>query len=139
MEQKNISMSTSLVILIAGLLIGYFFGTNTLQHRGFFSNDMHEEMEEHMYGDAVVDGDGELQHMMDEMLLIGRGKTGEVYEEAFIRGMIAHHLGAVEMSEKLLTKTTRPELVQFANDVISTQSNEVIEMKGWLEMWFNEN
>ena len=137
MENKNSALIIGLLALIVGLLFGYFFGTNTMPHRGFFSNEsMPEEMEDHMFGDEIVDGDGELMHMMDEMMLIGRGQTGGAYEEAWLRGMTVHHLGAVEMSKDLLEQTNRPELIKLANSIIEGQSAEVEQMKGWLQTWF---
>ncbi len=143
MENKNQTIIIGLLALIVGLLLGYFFGANNMPHRGFFSNEsMYEEMEEHMggsYEDEIVNGDGELMHMMDEMMLIGRGQTGDAYEEAWLRGMIVHHLGAIRMSENLLEQTDRPELIELANNIIASQSAEVEQMKGWLQTWFNEN
>jgi len=149
MENKNQTIIIALLALIVGLIIGYFFGGNTMPHRGFFSSDsVYEEMEEHMsdergehmYGDEIIDRDGAMIHAMDEMMFGFRGKTGEEYEEAFLRGMIVHHLGAVRMAEELLEETDRPELRTFAQDIINVQSEEVETMKGWLEAWFsNEN
>lgn len=146
MENKNTAIIITLLALIVGLLLGYFFGITS--YRGSVSNDMmHEEMDAHMHGeeeghmydDELVRGDGELQHMMDEMMLIGRGETGDAYEEAWLRGMIVHHLGAVAMSERLLEETDRPELDAFARAIIENQSAEIEQMKTWLQVWFNEN
>ena len=146
MENKNQTIIIGLLALIVGLIIGYFFGSNAMPHRGFLSTDsMYEEMEEHMddemgkhmYGDEIIDRDGAMMHAMDEMMLGFRGKTGEEYEEAFLRGMIVHHLGAVRMAEELLEHTERPELKAFAQDIIDVQSEEVGTMKEWLEAWFN--
>jgi len=142
MENKNQAVIIGLLALIVGLLLGYFFGANNMPHRGFFgSESMSEEMEEHMggygYDEEILNGDGELMHMMDEMMLIGRGKIGGAYEEAWLRGMIVHHIGAIRMSENLLEQTDRPELTQLANNIIESQSAEVDQMKSWLQTWFN--
>ncbi len=141
MENKNQIIIIGLLALIVGLILGYFFGGSTvMSDRGFFSNEvMHEEMEEYMYGDELIDEDGAMMHSMDEMLLGFRGKTGEAYEEAFLRGMIVHHIGAINMAEELLEQTDRPELVKLANDIINSQSNEEEQMRSWLSEWFNEN
>lgn len=149
MENKNQTIIIGLLALIVGLIIGYLFGGNNMMfNRGFFSNDsMYEEMEEHMgdemgehmYDDELIDEDGAMMHAMDEMMLGFRGKTGEEYEEAFLRGMIVHHIGAIEMAEELLKQTDRPELVKLANDIISAQNSEVDMMRGWLKDWFNGN
>lgn len=136
MESKNQVVIIGLLALILGLIVGYFFGGNTMPHHDL--NEMHGHNEERMYGDEIVDGDGAMMHAMDEMMLGFRGKTGEAYEEAFLRGMIVHHIGAVQMAEELLEQTDRPELEAFAQDVISLQSKEIETMKEWLDTWFNE-
>lgn len=140
METKNQVIIIALLALIVGLLIGYFFGTGTMMNRGFMTNQsMHEEIDEHMYGDEFVDNDGAMQHAMDEMMLGFRGLEGEAYEEMFLRGMIVHHIGAINMAEELLKQTDRPELVELANNIIASQSSEVEMMKGWLGSWFSRN
>jgi len=140
MENKNQTIIVGLLALIVGLVLGYLFSGNMMPHRGYFSNDSRsEEMEEHMYGDELIDEDGAMMHAMDEMMLGFRGKIGEAYEEAFLRGMIVHHIGAVQMAEELLKQTDRPELTAFAQEIISVQSSEIETMKGWLEMWFKKN
>lgn len=138
MENKNSIIIFGLLALIVGLFLGYFFGSTAMPYRGFFSNDsMYEEMGEHMYGDEIIERDGAMMHAMDEMMLGFRGKTGEEYEEAFLRGMIVHHIGALRMAGELLEQTDRPELEAFAQDIIGVQSREIETMKGWLEIWFN--
>lgn len=141
MENKNQVIIVGLLALIIGLLLGYFFSTNTMMsQKGVFGGEsMYEEMDEHMYDDDIINNDGAMQHAMDEMMLGFRGLKGEAYEEMFLRGMVVHHLGAIEMAEELLEQTERPELVKLANDIIDSQSNEVEMMKGWLQEWFNQN
>ena len=89
--------------------------------------------------DEVVASDGVMQHMMDEMNRTLKGKSGLEFEESFLRGMIVHHLGAIDMAQELLNQTERPELITLANEIISTQTAEVETMKGWLEEWFGGN
>jgi uncharacterized protein (DUF305 family) len=140
MENKNQAIVIGLLALIVGLLLGYFFGVNTMPHRGSLGDEsVYQEMGGHMYGDEIVDNDGAMQHAMDEMMLGFRGLEGEAYEEMFLRGMVVHHIGAIGMAEDLLEQTNRPELIELANNIISSQSNEVEMMRGWLEEWFKEN
>jgi len=138
MENKNSQIIIGLLAAILGLIVGYFFGANT-NPRVSFMDEMYEEMEEHMYEDEIISGDGAMMHAMDEMMLGFRGKTGVAYEEAFLRGMIVHHIGAVEMAEALLEQTDRPELRVFAQNIIDAQSQEIETMKGWLQEWFTQN
>ena len=71
--------------------------------------------------------------MMSDMLINMQGKTGAELEKAFLQEMIVHHEGAVSMAQELLKGTTRPELIQFANDIINVQSKEIQMQKDWLK------
>jgi uncharacterized protein (DUF305 family) len=143
MEMNKTVVVGGLIGLVVGLSVGYAFGISVMPHRGFMGGftdgkAMYEEMEEHMYEDSEIRGDGAMMHAMDEMMLGFRGKSGAQFEEAFLRGMIVHHLGAIEMAEQLLEETERPELLEMANAIIDAQTTEVNMMRGWLETWFNE-
>ncbi len=147
MENKNSTIIIALLTLVVGLLFGYLMGTRATfgfllmdnMHEDAGSYHMHDGVGDHMYEDEIVARDGAMMHAMDEMMLGFRGKSGEEYEEAFLRGMIVHHLGAVEMAEGLLEETDRPELVELAENIIETQSVEIDLMKSWLQDWFNSN
>jgi uncharacterized protein (DUF305 family) len=50
----------------------------------------------------------------------------EAAEQAYIKDMIMHHLSAVKMANQLLAlDPSRSELVQFAQAIISVQSDEI--------------
>lgn len=51
----------------------------------------------------------------------------------FLQNMIPHHAQAVEMAELVPDRTTRPELLAFAEQVVADQSGEVERMRGLLE------
>lgn len=64
--------------------------------------------------------------------------SGEVpFDRAFIDAMVPHHREAIAMaeaaSERLLSQ---PELVEIANDIISSQQLEIDQMLDWREEWF---
>jgi uncharacterized protein (DUF305 family) len=59
-------------------------------------------------------------------------------EKDFILLMIPHHEEAVETSKLLVASASDEELKKFANDVITLQTKEVVEMKQWLKDWYSE-
>ena len=54
-------------------------------------------------------------------------------DEAFMRGMLAHHRGAVEMAEVELRHGADPEARQLAQTIINAQTAEIEQMEAWLE------
>ena len=53
----------------------------------------------------------------------------------FMREMIPHHLGAVRMSRSALKYPLCQELVPMLEDIIRTQSAEIIEMERLLRRY----
>ncbi len=60
-----------------------------------------------------------------------KGKTGIELDKEYIKDMVSHHQGAIEMANKIKTITKRPELLQLANDIISIQTNERNQLMDW--------
>lgn len=54
-------------------------------------------------------------------------------EVAFMQGMLAHHKGAVEMSEVALKYAKDEQARDLAARVIAAQKEEIAEMEAWLK------
>lgn len=57
-------------------------------------------------------------------------------DRAYLSGMIAHHEGAVQMSEALLAapkKQQDPQVAAWAGQIIKAQKGEIAQMKAWLK------
>ncbi|MEP3051965.1 MAG: DUF305 domain-containing protein [Erythrobacter sp.] len=51
---------------------------------------------------------------------------------AFMQGMLAHHIGAVEMSQVVLEHGQDPQTRDLAERIIAAQQAEIEEMRAWL-------
>ncbi len=67
-----------------------------------------------------------------EMLM----QNGEYSDERFIDAMVPHHQGAIDMAEVALENAEHPELLQLAQNVISTQQAEIEELRSIKEQEF---
>ncbi|CAN5659887.1 hypothetical protein BH23PAT2_BH23PAT2_05720 [soil metagenome] len=63
------------------------------------------------------------------------GLSGDDYDKAFIEMMIAHHEGAVEMSELSEERAKHDEIKQLSQAIISAQEQEIKDMRQWQIDW----
>ncbi len=76
---------------------------------------------------AYVDAMDEMHGPMME------GVMAEDPDIAFVRGMIPHHQGAIDMAKIVQQYGDDPETKEWATRIIEAQEGEIAEMQAWLE------
>ena len=56
-----------------------------------------------------------------------------VKDKEFLKSMIEHHSSAVLMSKRILEKTKDQRITQLANNIISSQTDEIKKMKDLIQ------
>lgn len=59
-------------------------------------------------------------------------------DEMFIEMMIPHHESAIEMATQIRQATSRPELQQLADEIVTAQQAEIDQMMEWQAEWFGQ-
>ncbi len=139
MNYKISTIVLGLILIVTWVFyFGSFFEKNEMRMSdGRWSKNMMSGM--HQMPDAsMMDNDSAMgmRDMMMDMTSRMDGKSGAELEKVFLEDMIVHHEGAIQMAQKLKQGTTRTELTEMADDIISTQTKEVETMKRWLGEWF---
>ena len=75
---------------------------------------------------AYADG---MDAMHEEMM---SGIADPVPDMAFARGMLPHHIGAVDMAETQLKYGKNPEMLKLAQEIIDAQKAEIEQMQKWI-------
>lgn len=76
----------------------------------------------------------ELNDSMNKMHAdMAKGMNTDNADVAFADGMIAHHLGAIDMAKIELKYGTDPEMRKLAQAIIDAQGPEIEQMQKWLE------
>ena len=80
-----------------------------------------------------VDEEAHMGHAMmgmldDEEMDSLRTATGKAFDSLFLRGMIEHHEGAIDMSGMIL-ESSNPKVAELAISIINSQTEEIKFMK----------
>ena len=132
MQQKTIIIG--LLTLILGLGLGFGLGSNRGEmgmrdnHRG---DRRHDELVKNEPKREVS-----MESMMGDMNASLTGKTGDTFDQAFLKEMIVHHQGAVAMAELALTNAQHQEVKDMAVAIIAAQNAEIAQMQNWQKDWY---
>ena len=66
------------------------------------------------------------------------GAADDQFDLRFINAMMPHHQGAVVMAKEALEKSDRPEIKKLAQDIISSQTQEIAQMQQWKKAWYGQ-
>lgn len=77
-----------------------------------------------------------MQAMHGEMMV---GVTDPVPDMAFARGMLPHHIGAVDMARAQLQYGDDEEMRQLAQQIIDSQLTEIQQLQNWLATYAPED
>ncbi len=58
------------------------------------------------------------------------------FDAQFIDSMTEHHRGAITMAQQALKESQRPEIKQLAQNIITTQQQEIDQMAAWRKQWY---
>jgi uncharacterized protein (DUF305 family) len=75
------------------------------------------------------------QSMMMNMDL---GSADADFDLRFIDAMIPHHEGALVMAKDALNKTKRSEIKKLSQDILTSQQQEIEQMKQWRKAWYDQ-
>jgi uncharacterized protein (DUF305 family) len=89
----------------------------------------HHQVSQH--GDMMQHHDG-----MNHDMSMDLGPADAEYDLRFIDAMVLHHQGAIDMAQKLLQHSQRPEMKELAREIIAAQEQEIEQMKQWRQAWY---
>jgi len=101
--------------------------TRTMVHGGAEDAAASTDTEGASFTDAYVDAMNEMHGPMMA------GVMAEDPDVAFVRGMIPHHQGAIDMAKIVLQHGDDSQVRDWAARIIAAQEGEIAEMQAWLE------
>jgi uncharacterized protein (DUF305 family) len=152
--QKSIIVALALV---SGIAVAGYASAQSMQHRGHgMAESMHGQMQANMHGGmqggmhggqggqhgqhgrAAPAGDNSASSLafaavnekMHRNMAIEFSGDSDV---DFVRGMIPHHQGAIDMAKIVIAFGKDPEIRKLAEEIVTAQEGEIALMQDWLK------
>lgn len=126
------SILYGIIGLLVGVVITGFTATSAVNNN---NRNMMQMMGMHRDGDGrsmkINDHDMSMGDMADNL----KGKTGDDFDKAFLREMILHHQGAIEMANLAKQNAKHEEVKKLADGIVSAQTSEIKQMRSWQQEW----
>lgn len=78
------------------------------------------------------------EQMQNMMMTMDLGAADDQFDLRFINAMIPHHEGALVMAEDALKKSKRPEIKTLSQEILTSQKQEIQQMKEWRKAWYKQ-
>ena len=78
------------------------------------------------------------EQMQNMMMTMDLGAADDQFDLRFINAMIPHHEGALVMAEDALKKSKRPEMKKLSEEILTSQKQEIQQMKEWRKAWYKQ-
>jgi uncharacterized protein (DUF305 family) len=136
---KNSFLSLTL-LTIASVSSGLLTACSTTTSRNLASNPTitatdtsDKQPMNHHDAETMNHGSG-----MNHNMVMNLGSADANYDLRFIDAMIPHHQGAVEMAKLAQEKSKRSEIKKLTSEIISSQDQEIAQLKQWRQAWYPE-
>ncbi len=78
------------------------------------------------------------EQMQSMMMTMDLGAADAQFDLRFLNAMIPHHEGALVMAEDALKKSKRPEMKKLSQEILTSQKQEIQQMKEWRQAWYKQ-
>ncbi|MDT8272228.1 MAG: DUF305 domain-containing protein [Desulfomonilia bacterium] len=126
MKEKRMILSAILVLAMAVGGLSLAFGQNQQEHGKTHQTSSIKAEGEPASTLAYRTANDTMHKAMDIAF------TGDA-DIDFLKGMIPHHQGAIEMAQIVLRYGKDPKIRALAQDIITNQNEEIARMRSWLK------